>query len=206
MKQDEKSPTQCYVDESIHVTEGFIVTAFVFSRGRFSVEIASALRDSGLVPGKDEFRSSSRMDSSQSMRRARRNLLGLANTKARVAVYVGEANKKALGKNCLQALQSTMVRNDIRPSMLNVYFDRDIFASEKEAIRLKGLFPFLKPCRIFPQEDSRKRLGVQVADAVAGSFGQIIKESLAGNEKMVDIGGPNAGYAPGTMVPLGGNY
>jgi hypothetical protein len=47
------------------------------------------------------------------------------------------------------------------------------------------------------------RLGIQVADAVAHSFGQILKEELSGKVKLIDIGGPNSGYAPGTQAPLG---
>ncbi len=54
-----------------------------------------------------------------------------------------------------------------------------------------------------PEEDSRSCVGIQVADAVAHSFGQIIKAALTGNEKMIDIGGPNTGYSGGTEAPLG---
>ena len=86
---------------------------------------------------------------------------------------------------------------------MSVYCDEEIFPSMKEAMRLHGLFHFLNQCTIYPREDSRKRLGIQVADAVAHSFGRILKEELTGKQKFVDIGGPGTGYEEGTLVPLG---
>lgn len=208
MRYTKQALTQCYVDESIHTKAGFVVTAFVFASRRFEHEIAHVLNKSGLTPKKDEFKSSLRMDSNPKMRNVRDGLLSLAGSNAKVAVYFGPFNysrldRAKLGKNSLQALQSTILRNNIRPSRLSVYFDRDIFPSESEADRLHRLFHYLRACRIHPCEDSRLCLGIQVADAVAHSFAQILKEQITGKEKMVDIGGPCTGYAKGTMAPLG---
>jgi hypothetical protein len=193
--------TQCYVDESVHASAGFVVTAFVFASGHFERAVAATLRDVGLSPGRDEFKSRTRMDTNPQMREARQALLGLADSKTRVAVFCGLYDRATIG---LQALQSTLVRNDIRPSRLDVYFDQDILPSaQEEAIRLHRLFHFLRSARIHSREDSRKRLGIQVADAVAHSFGQILKEELSGKVKLIDIGGPNTGYEPGTKASLG---
>lgn len=187
--------TQCYVDESIQSSCGFVATAFVFAEGHFTQLVAEALSKAGLTPQKDEFRSSARMDTNPKMRVARNSLLSLANSKAKVAVFFGPFDRANLGKNSLQALQSTLVRNGIRPSRLSVYFDREIFSSVKESVRLHGLFHYLRGCRIYPVEDSRLRLGIQVADAVAHSFGQMLKEQLTGKKKLVDF--------EGTKVSLG---
>src|ERR1700674_2930804 len=116
----------------------------------------------------------------------------LVGSHAQVAVFCGPYERRALGKHSLQALQSTLVRNGIRPSGLNVYFDRDIFASPKAAVRIHRLFHFLSSAHIHPREDSRLRLGVQAADAVAHSFAQILKQELTGTTKLVDISGPNS--------------
>ncbi len=129
------------------------------------------------------------MDSNPSMRAARDKLLALAGSKAKLAVFFGPYQRATLGKHSLQALQSTVVRNGIRTSRLSVYFDQDIFQSITEATRLHRLFHFLRGCRVHAREDSRIRLGIQVADAVAHSFGQILKEELTGKQKLVDIGG-----------------
>jgi len=208
MLNSERVHTQCYVDESIHADAEFLVTAFVFASGRFDRAVAQALNESGLTPRKDEFKSSARMDSNLKMRAARDGLLALAGSEANIAVFFGPFQsggfeRANLGKNSLQALQSTLVRNGLRPSRLSVYFDRGIFASASEATRLHRLFHYLRACRIHPQEDSRLRLGIQVADAVAHSFARILKEELTGEKKLVDIGGRGTGYPKGTKVPLG---
>lgn len=179
------------------------MTALIFARGRFSYAVAKVLSAAGLVPRKDEFKSSARMDSNPKMRAARQSLLALAESATRVSVFVGPHERSTLGKRTLQALQSTLVRNGIRPSQLKVYFDRDIFRSAKEARRLHRLFHGLRSCTIFPQEDSKLRLGIQVADAVAHSFGTIFKEHVSGKVKNVEVGGPGTGYPKGTVVPLG---
>lgn len=198
-----KFPTQCYIDESVHQTHRFVVSAFVFTNGRTDHKVATVLTDSGMKPGVDEYKSGVRMTGNSSMQRAREGMLSLANAETKIGVFVGPYNRDTLGKHSLQALQSIIVRNAIPPSKLDVYFDEDIFTSPREARRLHSLFHFLKAARIHPKEDSRQRYGIQIADAVAGSFGQIVKEALTGKAKDIDIGGSNTGYLPGTMAPLG---
>lgn len=191
-----------YVDESIHDSCGFVATAFVFAEENFEKSVEEVLLEAGLSPPSEEFKSSARMDSDSRMKLARDGLLDLAG-KARVAVFFGAFNRATLGKDTLQALQSVVVRNGIDPAAMSVYCDEEIFPSMKEAVRLHGLFHFLNQCTIYPREDSRKRLGIQVADAVAYSFGRILKEELTGKQKFVDIGGPGTGYEEGTLAPLG---
>ena len=196
-------PTHCFVDESIHESLGFVVAAFVFASENFEHSVAKTLREVGLSSPQDEFKSSTRMDANPQMRAARDGLLSLAGSSAQVAVFFGPFDRQHLGRQTLQALQSVVVRNAISPSQLTVYFDEQIFLSMREAARLHSLFHSLKDCKLFAGEDSRTRVGIQVADAIAHSFGQILKESLTGTRKMVDIGGPETGYLEGTEAPLG---
>lgn len=46
-------------------------------------------------------------------------------------------------------------------------------------------------------------MGIQLADVVAHSTGQMIREAVTGRQKMVGIGGPNTGYADDDRAPLG---
>ena len=195
--------TQCYIDESVYQEHNFVVSAFIFTSGRTDLRVSRILMDAGLKPGIDEFKSGVRMTGNPTMQRLREHMLSLANSTTKIGVFVGPFERNTFGKHSLQALQSIIVRNAIKSFKLNVYFDEDIFTSEKEARRLHLLFHFLKAAKIHPKEDSRKRLGIQIADAVAGSFGQIVKEALTGHAKEIDIGGPNTGYEKGTMAPLG---
>lgn len=203
-----KRPTQCYIDESMHPSEGFVVISFVFASGRFNSSVSRKLVRSGLDPRTEEYKSGTRMDNNPSMRRARDALLNLAGSETKVAIYVGPFNSTSidrpkLGKDSLQALQSILLRNDIRPSNLSVYFDEEIFPSVEEAVRLHKVFHYLRACRIHAREDSRCRLGIQVADVIAHTFAQIVKEHVTGTQKMVEIGGEGTGYTKGTKAPLG---
>jgi hypothetical protein len=202
-KKRERKLTRCYVDESVQSDHGFVITAFVLTNGFFNRQVDKVLKTEGLVPGKDEFKSSYRMDANPAMRSVRQRLLALTGDKARVSIFIGPYDRRTIGKHSLQALQSTLIRNGISPNNLNIYFDQDIFPSVREAKRLHKIFHFLRSARIFPKEDSRLNPGIQVADCIAHSFGQIVKEELTGKRKMVDIGGPDTGYKQGTEASLG---
>lgn len=124
-----RHPTQCTIDESVHRAHRFVVSAFVFSAGRIDHKVARVLSDAGLKPGGDEFKSGTRMAGNPIMQRVREGMLSIANSTAKVGVFVGPNERATLGKHSLQALQSILVRNAIPPSRLDVYFDGDIFSS-----------------------------------------------------------------------------
>ena len=203
MINDNHQLTHCYVDESIHIKLGFVVTAFVFSDSLFEQKVFTVLKDSGLSPPSEEFKSSARMDSNPKMRFTRSKLLALTVTEAKVAVFFDHFERKTMGRHSLQALQSVLVRNGINPSSLSIFFDEDIFSSEKEAKRILQLFHYLKFKKFFPREDSKTRYGIQVSDSIAHCFGQILKEELSGEQKLVNIGGPKTGYPEGETASLG---
>jgi len=145
----------CYIDESIHDSVRVVVTAFIFTDDTISEDVIEALQKAGLNPLKDEFKSSARMDTNEKMRRCRENLLTLAGNKSKIAVFFGPFHRPHLGRQTFQALQSVLIRNAIQPESLSVYFDKEIFPSQKEADRLHALFHSLKGCKIFACEDSR---------------------------------------------------
>lgn len=195
--------TNCYIDESIHNSVGVVVTAFIFTDDTFCDDVIETLQKSGLNPPQDEFKSSARMDTNEKLRKCRDRLLSLADSRSNIAVFFGPFNRQHLGRQTFQALQSVLTRNGIQSESLDVHFDKEIFPSQKEANRLHLLFHSLKGLKMFACEDSRICVGIQVADVVAHSFGQIIKEALNDTKKMIDIGGPNTGYMEGTEAPLG---
>ena len=138
------------------------------------------------------------------MRVARQSLLQLARSASQITIFVGPFSRPRLGRQVLQAAQSVVLRNahEIDRANLSIYFDREILASEMEAKRLHRLFPHLKATRILGAEDSKLRLGIQVADCVAHSFGQIVKAAVKGQDKTIDVGGPGSGHPEGTEAPL----
>ena len=94
----------CYVDESIHDSCGFVATAFVFGRDGFEKTVEEVLKKPGLSPPSEEFKSSARMDSDPRMQLARNGLLALAGSKVKVAVFFGAFNRAALGKHTLHVI------------------------------------------------------------------------------------------------------
>jgi hypothetical protein len=136
--------THCYVDESVHSDLGFVATAFVFAGSSLENEVERALKEVGLSPREDELKSSARMDTDPRMRAARDAILSLAGSSTRAAVFVGPYNRSTIGKHCLQALQSVVLRNGLSTTSLDVYFDEDILSSGPEVQRLHGLFSTLR--------------------------------------------------------------
>lgn len=54
-----------------------------------------------------------------------------------------------------------------------------------------------------PEQDSKTCLGIQLADAVANSMAQVVREEIIEDPKFIDIGGDNTGYPEGTEAELG---
>lgn len=197
-----RSETICYVDESIHDSVGVVATAFIFVKKSLDEDVRRVIADAGLDPDRDEFKSSARMDSDERLRNVRTKLTSIACCNTKIAVFFGPFSRRMLGRQTLQALQSVVVRNGFEPEKLSVHFDAEIFKSTSEANRLHALFHSLSGCVIHAEEDSVTCRGIQVADLVAHSFGQIVKSAITGDEKTIDIGGSNTGYADGTKAPL----
>lgn len=105
--------TRCYVDESVHAESGFVTTSFVFGSSSLEDAVARVLEQAGLTPREEELKSSARMDADSRMRAARDAALGLARSSARIAIFVGPYDRSTIGKQCLQALQSVILRNGL---------------------------------------------------------------------------------------------
>lgn len=195
---------QIYIDESIHHSLDFIVSAFVFSKGGLEAAVSDALRDAGLRPGIDEFKSSTFMEGNFGRQKLRDGLLRLAGQRARVALAVSPASARTeLGGWCLSALETVVRRNGFLDVAFDAHFDEGIFESRNEAVRLAARCGGLRRVSLHPVEDSKKCLGIQVADVTAHVTAQVIREAITGQRKMVSIGGPETGYGDDEMAPLG---
>jgi hypothetical protein len=201
---DQDALTHCYVDDSIHDALGFVALAFVFSAVDLDDPVRGALVAAGLDPEREEFKSRARMDSNPAMQAAREKLLDVIGKHAYVGVVIARRRHHLvpLGKQCLQALQSILIRNGIPPRGLTVHVDENIFSSPAEAMVILRLFRFLAPIELRPCEASHRCRGIQAADLIAHTFSQVVREGVTGSPKLIDVGGPDNGYAEGTMMPL----
>jgi hypothetical protein len=165
--------------------------------------VSAALKSIGMDPDRDEFKSGAFMSDNTQMQDARKALLGVINAMASVGVVFAPGTAPVrLGKQCLQALQSMLIRNGIRPEGLTIHVDEGIFRSTSEAQHLIRVYHFLTPAVLRPSEPSHACRGIQLADLTAHLFAQVVRAQLTGEEKMVNVGGPNTGYPSGTLMPL----
>src|SRR5205809_308688 len=133
----EARPIQLYVDESIHDSLDFIVSAFVFSKNGLDAGVSDALRYAGLRPGVDEFKSSTFMVGNFGRQKLRDGLLLLAARHARVALAVSPASARSeLGGWCLSVLETVLRRNGFLDVAFDAHFDEGIFESRNEAAGL----------------------------------------------------------------------
>lgn len=192
-----------FIDESIHDKLGYIVTAFIYSRDDLEYQVSSALLSVGLKPKIDEYKSGIYMANYPEMQALRDKLLNIASD-TKIAINISSSqSRNSLGHQCLKSLSKIILKNGIATDKLYIYFDEDIINNPNEIDTYKQAFDNLKEIKIYPNEDSIIRMEIQVADVVAHSIAQIVKEDLTGKNKMLDIGGPNTGYEKGTIAPLG---
>lgn len=86
-----------YFDESIHPKAKFALGVFAYSEVPLDGPVADALRQSGLTPLVDEFKSSARMDQSPKLARARELLKSVIYRHCRIGV---QCNKQPNGAPC----------------------------------------------------------------------------------------------------------
>lgn len=137
------------------------------------------------------------------MRTLRDRLLSIA-AGTKIAVAFGPAvARRRLGGASLNALDLLMRRNGIRADGVSVYFDQGIFGRSVEAHTLAAALPRLSGLHLFPEEDSRVCLGIQVADVVAHTVAQVVREAITDKRKIVRIGGADTGWHEDEKAPLG---
>lgn len=193
----------CFIDDSHHDALGFIVLAFVFAPTDLDAEVRAALAAAGLDPERQEFKSSARMDADPAMQEARQNIVRTLPEETKVAIAVCRRDHTVpLGKQCLQALQSILIRSGLSPDGLIVHVDQAIFHHRAQAQTQHAFFSFLAPVVLMPTEDSLKCRGIQVADLMAHSFAQVVREGVTDKPKLIGVGGPDTGYADGDTMSL----
>jgi hypothetical protein len=191
-----------YVDESINDALGFMATAFVFSESDLTEPVSQALAAVGLVPGTDEFKSGRHMASRPEMRSLRDALLSIAASTTKIAILISPASQRHKSGTLVLSTLSNVVRtNGIKAEHLEVFFDQGLVRSIDARNSVDDLRGAAR-CELRPEQDSRSAEGLQVADAVAHSVAQVLREEMADLTKMIPLG-PDNGYDESIEAPLG---
>jgi hypothetical protein len=192
-----------YFDESIHPSGKFSLGAFVYCESSLDSEIAEALCQSGLTPGKDEFKSGSRMDKSPEQALARSCLMKIVQENCGIGVVVApDSPRTALGGEAFFGLNKILSTTQFRSSAHQVFFDQGIFGSCAAGQRTSVDFNLTQPCALHYEQDSAQVLGLQLADLVAHTCSMMLLDGLGFICKKLKAG-ENSGYDPNLDIELG---
>lgn len=192
-----------FFDESIHDRGEFILGAFVYRETNPQQEISAILKSVGLMPGRDEFKSSAHMgrDPRQSVVRDELKDMILDGTRLAVVVLPSE-NRADLGNTALQALQTFITVNDLPLDHPDVYLHGGVFASRAVGEAQVATLGLSQHCDVHVETDSRAVCGLQLADLVAHTASMMLLETLGLVNKTVKAG-ENSGYDPDMDIRLG---
>jgi hypothetical protein len=190
-----------YFDESIHSRGGFILGAYVFGEDA-GPAVTEVLRQCGLRPDIDEFKSSARMVEHPEQVAVRRELVAVLDG-YRIGVAVVPSEERAsLGLHALRALAQMTVANGPPATRWHAHFDRGVFASAQLATESALTLGLDRYYDVSAEEDSRVVKGIQLADLVAHTCATMLLETLGIVTKRVKVG-PDSGCAADVETELG---
>jgi hypothetical protein len=183
-----------YFDESVHSRGNFALGAFAYSESSLEKPIAEALRESGLRPYIDEFKSGSLMTKHPEQARARDLLRSVLTRNCQIGIVVSPSSPlELLGREALRGLHKILSTNSFVSKIHDVFLDEGILASDATDAP--------EHCSLHFEQDSVTVLGLQIADLVAHTCATMLLARLGLTEKTIKAG-PNSGYDPDGDMPL----
>ncbi len=181
-----------YFDESIHPEGSFSLGAFAYAEESLEDSIADALRQSGLSPRVDEFKSGAWMDRNPQQARTRELLRSVVRDHCRIGVVVApDRPRQLLGSEALLGLKKILSTNEFRSGLHDIFFDRGIFDSSAASQRAAEVLRTIQPCSLHFEQDSVQVLGLQAADLIAHTCATMLLAELG-----------NSGYDPNLDMEL----
>lgn len=190
-----------FVDESIHDRAGFILTAIVAPALPIDDEIDAALITAGLIPGRDEYKSSARMFGNPNLQRLRSDLLNVMfGGECRLALVISDRSERAsIATHVVELLEAMVSRGRFSGCPIDVHLDQGI------SCRLAGhawrAGEQFQESRLLPGQDSRLVRGLQLADMCAHNASTILLADLGYVRKTV-LAGESSGFDADTQLEL----
>ncbi len=191
-----------YLDDSKHQRFGFSLAAFVICDSDPTEHITSVFQGFGYDPEAFEYKSSSKMGNDESLRALRSALKSFIGRRCKIAVCVVDGDKR-LGPAALELLTVTLSHSHLKGHSHEVFFDEGLFQSSKFASQLVDGDPRFGLCNFHFEQDSRKHLGIQLADIVAHTCSTMLLETLGHITKKVVLNMPGDSVYDGLEVELG---
>jgi hypothetical protein len=191
-----------YFDESIQSRGDFILGAWVYSEKDIEEQVGEALKKNGLIPGRDEFKSSYHMGRNP-VQAALRDDLKMVLQNCRIAVVIAPIEKRsAFGEEGCRGLLKVLRNNDLPPDRHEAFLDQSLFSSVGRGQAAAQALALDQLCDLYFEQDSRKILGLQLADLAAHTCGTMLLELLGLIKKTVPAG-ENSGYDSEMPMEIG---
>ncbi|RWR29905.1 hypothetical protein D2T31_08345 [Sinirhodobacter populi] len=191
-----------YLDDSKHHPAGFSLAAFVICETDPSGHVEAIFRGLGFDPRNFEYKSSAKMAGDDRLQKLRSAMMHYVGTNCRIAVCVVEGDRR-LGPAALRLLHSALSHPNLEGQDHEVFFDEGLFQSPKSAADLASIEGKFTQCRMHFEQDSRKLLGIQLADLVAHTCSTMLLETLGHVTKKVVLEAPGDSAYDGQEVELG---
>lgn len=181
-----------YFDDSVHQRGGFVIGAFVYSVDDLQAPLETILGRHGLEPGVSEFKSGIHVGRNPIMAKVREDIfsevLGRGNSGVGIVVVPLERRESLAdeGLRCLEQILERCFVNPDRKRVHSAFFDEGI-------IPTRAAPPHPSECTIHLKQDSKKVLGIQVADLAAHSCSTVLLEKQGLITKSIRLEEPS-GY------------
>lgn len=189
--------TYVYIDETIRERGEFIIGAVGLSNHDLSPIVIGQWQRMGLDPESGEYKSSDRKENNI-IGFAQRDFVAKLLLRSRLALVVAPiVDRRRLGEFCTDLILQLHAEGFIANEEHACYWDENIVLRMKDRKRLvaKGVVSF-------PNSNSKKIGGIQVADHAAHALGGMLLEEMGLTNKRVPAG-TNSGYSPDESLQLG---
>ncbi len=191
-----------YLDDSKHHRFGFSLAAFVICDDDPSELISSIFRELEYDPELFEYKSSAKMAGDSRLQTLRSTLKNFVGRHCKIAVCLVDGDKR-LGPAALKLLTAALSHPQLEGQSHKVFFDEGLFQSSRVATRLVDGDASFQLCEFHFEQDSRRHLGIQLADMVAHTCSTMLLETLGHVTKKVVVSAPGDGVYDGLEVELG---
>ncbi len=166
-----------FVDESIQKDLGYICVGFAYCEDYPDIRIQDAILNAGFNPEVDEYKSGYRMEGSIARKTLRDSISEIVLEKCKLGVYIADISERSMLRSSVAKIASQLVEINKLDSPQLVFIDEGIDGKTQPSDEI-----LLKVnC------DSRKILGIQLADFIAYHCSYLLKCSILGNSKKIYI-------------------
>ncbi|WP_321387137.1 hypothetical protein [Alcaligenes phenolicus] len=166
-----------FVDESIHDQLDFICVGMVYTPWEVDTDVERALRDAGMRPYFDEYKSGRRTENQPNLHTLR-DAIGDIALNCRLAIYIASTSERARILSSIVEVAQSIIQANILPVPQNLFVDEGMIGKHQAA-----------PEQLIVHAgcNSKRTLGIQLADYVAYHCGYLLKCALTETSKPVQI-------------------